>query len=93
LCERGRTYLRTWNLDPEMEPKFEVPTEKNANGKRERVTEEKVNEAKKAFAETIANDKEIWGKNYGTQSEFLRGSVWLNPWHPELSKRDGMFWM
>jgi hypothetical protein len=51
-----------------MEPKFEVPTEKNANEKRVRVSQEKIDEVKKTFAKTISENKELWGKNYNMQS-------------------------
>ena len=70
-----------------------MPIEKNENGKCVRVSQDKVDEAKKAFAETISKNQDIWGKNYNTQSEFAKGATWLNPWHPELNKKDGMFWM
>jgi hypothetical protein len=76
-----------------MEPKFEMPTWINKNGKRVRADDEEVQKAKMKFAETISKNQDIWGKNYGTQSEFAKGATWLNPWHPELNKRDGMFWM
>jgi len=90
LCERGRIYLREWNMSPEMEPKFELPSEKDANGKRKRVTKEDLDQAKKELAQKVTNDKILWGKNYGTMVD---GQTWENPWSPTLNQLDGMFWM
>lgn len=90
LCERGRVYLRPWLLDPDMEPKFKVLDQKDANGKRTRISEEEMNEAKAKFAETLSKTESVWGKHYGKDVD---GQKWKNPWRPNLCERDGMFWM
>jgi hypothetical protein len=95
LCERGRIYLREWNMNPGMRPIFQMPSNEDEDGNRKPVTKEYMDLAKKEFAKTISNDKNIWGKKYGTQYE---GAVWENPWSPDLglpqeTESNGMFWM
>jgi eukaryotic translation initiation factor 2C len=75
LCERGRVYLRAWNLDPDMEPKFVMPEETDDNGKHIRVGETEIKEAKTAFAKEI--------------SEQMRCGVTFTT--PRLSKRTPSF--
>jgi hypothetical protein len=83
LCERGRIYLREWNLSYDMQPKMEV----TPNDGETRVTKERIEDLKYDFAQTVADDGDVWGNNYGD------GTTWENPWHPDLSERNGMFWM
>ena len=87
LCERGRVYLRAWNLEPDMEPRFELPVEQDARGKCKRVTQEQIIEAKKAFAQRVSESEHVWGKHYGKLLEDSNGEKWMNPWHPDLNQR------
>jgi eukaryotic translation initiation factor 2C len=82
LCERGRVYLRPWNMNPEQRPTFTPP--KDANGK---LDKDKVPAAKHQLAKDLAATPEVWGRNYNLKP----GKERLNPWHPCFDKV--MFWM
>ena len=90
LCERGRVYLRRWALDADMEPKFEIPMEEGADGKLRRAPEDQVEEAKAAFAQKLADNEDVWGEWYNKEH---KGGLWLDPWHPRLGEKNGMFWL
>jgi hypothetical protein len=81
-----------------MDPKFEMPSsEKDQNGKNVRVSQEEIDKAKADLAKLISVTPTLWGKydkpvNFDEDS-FLHGQEWLNPWHPILNDRNGMFWM